>query len=393
MGAISVPIDEIDAYIQLLPRDIEFAAYCRGPFCVYSAEVVKKLQAKDFPPIGLKRGTGVDQVYKKAQTLEELLAEELIWERQEGEIDLFDWWDKGIRLYKQLLRLDPGNERFRVQLANLLLKAGGDLKMRQHHFSQAQRLFRELIKLEPLHALANYRMGFLAYYDQKWSMAVHYFERALRGNPAKLSQQINREQRMKALCYLAKAYQNMSLETFEQANQMWSDERDPIVADAVEPFIDETRNALFSYGDQKPYVFVTRSDRRCLDEQEALDFQAKELACDEIRLDLLGEKYFLIFRRDVQIELSEQLARLLQLLMEQMQPVSRQTIKDRLFPDSRSDSVVRRTVQRLREALRHSLLPDDLIQTTDFGYRWNWPGEFQIFYRKDDIFLADMIDV
>ncbi|WP_161605092.1 hypothetical protein [Brevibacillus massiliensis] len=61
---------------------------------------------------------------------------------------------------------------------------------------------------------------------------------------------------------------------------------------------------------------------------------------------MLGEKYYLIFQRDVQIELSEQLARLLRLLMEQMRPVSRQTIKDRLFPDSRSDSVVRRTAWR-----------------------------------------------
>lgn len=55
-GAISVPIDEIDAYIQNLPRDIEVAAYCRGPFCVYSEEVVKKLQSKGFTAYRLEEG-------------------------------------------------------------------------------------------------------------------------------------------------------------------------------------------------------------------------------------------------------------------------------------------------------------------------------------------------
>lgn len=55
-GAISVPIDEIDAYIQNLAPDVEVAAYCRGPYCVYSAEVVKKLQEKGFTAYRLAEG-------------------------------------------------------------------------------------------------------------------------------------------------------------------------------------------------------------------------------------------------------------------------------------------------------------------------------------------------
>ncbi|MCP3775074.1 metalloregulator ArsR/SmtB family transcription factor [Paenibacillus sp. MZ04-78.2] len=55
-GAISIPIDEIDEYIQNLPRDIEVAAYCRGPFCIYSTEVVKKLQNEGFTVYRLEEG-------------------------------------------------------------------------------------------------------------------------------------------------------------------------------------------------------------------------------------------------------------------------------------------------------------------------------------------------
>lgn len=55
-GAISVPFDKIDAYIQQLAPDLEIAAYCRGPYCVYSTEVVKKLKEKGFTAYRLAEG-------------------------------------------------------------------------------------------------------------------------------------------------------------------------------------------------------------------------------------------------------------------------------------------------------------------------------------------------
>ncbi|WP_029099848.1 helix-turn-helix domain-containing protein [Brevibacillus thermoruber] len=327
----------------------------------------------------------------REKTHEELLEEELIWERQEDEIDLFTWWQKGIELYRKLSRLDRDNKRFKIQLANLLLKAGGDLKMRQHNFNQALGLFRELIWMEPEHAIAHYRLGFLYYYKQDWRKSIHHFERALRARPAERSHQIHREQEMKALCYLAKAYQKLSLSIFEKANEMFEAESDPAVADAVDPFIEETRRDLYSYGESKPYVMVTQDQTLFLHEDEVLRYQSEELAANEVRLDFLGEEIYLIFPSHVRIKLSEQLGKLLRFLMENKRPVSAQTIRENIFPDSRSESIVRRTIQRLRDALDHPRLPVDLILTTISGYQWNWPGEFTIFYRKDDIFLKDII--
>jgi hypothetical protein len=327
----------------------------------------------------------------REKTLDELLEEELIWEKQEGEIDLFTWWEKGIQLYRKLLSLDRDNERFKFQMANLLLKAGGDLKMRQHNFNQALRLFRELIRMEPGHAIAHYRLGFLNYYRQDWRKSIHHFEIALRARPAERSHQIRREQEMKALCYLAKAYQKLSLSLFEQANELFAAESDPAVADAVDPFIEETRRDLYSYGESKPYVMVTQEQIRSLDKEDVWRYQAEELAPNEVRLDLLGEEIYLFLPSQVRIELSDKLAKLLRFLMENKRPVSAQTIREKIFPDSRSDSIVRRTIQRLRNALDHPRLPVDLILTTISGYQWNWPGEYKIFYRKDDIFLQDII--
>lgn len=44
-GAISVPIEELDDRITGLPVRGEVVAYCRGPYCVYAVDAVRKLRA------------------------------------------------------------------------------------------------------------------------------------------------------------------------------------------------------------------------------------------------------------------------------------------------------------------------------------------------------------
>ena len=42
-GAISVPIDQLQRRLRALPRDKEYVAYCRGPYCVYADRAVELL--------------------------------------------------------------------------------------------------------------------------------------------------------------------------------------------------------------------------------------------------------------------------------------------------------------------------------------------------------------
>jgi rhodanese-related sulfurtransferase len=44
-GAISVPIEQLEARLADLPRNKEIVAYCRGPYCLMSFEAVKLLRA------------------------------------------------------------------------------------------------------------------------------------------------------------------------------------------------------------------------------------------------------------------------------------------------------------------------------------------------------------
>src|SRR5919206_4206505 len=44
-GALSVPVDTLEAALQTLPKDREIVAYCRGPYCVFSDEAAAPLRA------------------------------------------------------------------------------------------------------------------------------------------------------------------------------------------------------------------------------------------------------------------------------------------------------------------------------------------------------------
>ena len=45
-GAISVPVDELKRRLAELPKDKEYVAYCRGPYCVYADRAVELLQCE-----------------------------------------------------------------------------------------------------------------------------------------------------------------------------------------------------------------------------------------------------------------------------------------------------------------------------------------------------------
>ncbi len=47
-GAISLPLEELEARLHELPRDVEIVAYCRGPFCVLAPQALAILRDAGF---------------------------------------------------------------------------------------------------------------------------------------------------------------------------------------------------------------------------------------------------------------------------------------------------------------------------------------------------------
>jgi rhodanese-related sulfurtransferase len=55
-GALSVPVDALEAALQALPKDKEIVAYCRGPYCVFSDEAVTLLRSRGYQARRLAEG-------------------------------------------------------------------------------------------------------------------------------------------------------------------------------------------------------------------------------------------------------------------------------------------------------------------------------------------------
>lgn len=55
-GALSVPVDALEAVLQTLPKNREVIAYCRGRYCVFSDEAVKFLEARGYRASRLVEG-------------------------------------------------------------------------------------------------------------------------------------------------------------------------------------------------------------------------------------------------------------------------------------------------------------------------------------------------
>jgi rhodanese-related sulfurtransferase/DNA-binding transcriptional ArsR family regulator len=55
-GALSVPVSSLEAALQVLPKDKEIVAYCRGPYCVFSDDAVALLKARGYRASRLREG-------------------------------------------------------------------------------------------------------------------------------------------------------------------------------------------------------------------------------------------------------------------------------------------------------------------------------------------------
>lgn len=55
-GAMNLPFDELEQHLARLPADREIVAYCRGPFCILSNEVVGRLRALGYRVRRLEHG-------------------------------------------------------------------------------------------------------------------------------------------------------------------------------------------------------------------------------------------------------------------------------------------------------------------------------------------------
>jgi rhodanese-related sulfurtransferase/DNA-binding HxlR family transcriptional regulator len=75
-GARSIPLDELERRLAELPAEREVVAYCRGPFCAYAHEAVRRLHAAGRPARRLVDGWPEWQLAETASKTPSTLKEE-----------------------------------------------------------------------------------------------------------------------------------------------------------------------------------------------------------------------------------------------------------------------------------------------------------------------------
>ncbi|HZG85618.1 metalloregulator ArsR/SmtB family transcription factor [Paenibacillus sp.] len=55
-GAVSIPFDELERHLSSLPADRDIVAYCRGPYCMMSAQAVELLRRRGLRAHRLEEG-------------------------------------------------------------------------------------------------------------------------------------------------------------------------------------------------------------------------------------------------------------------------------------------------------------------------------------------------
>jgi rhodanese-related sulfurtransferase len=57
-GAISIPLDDLESHLALLPTEAEIVAYCRGPYCVMAPRGIALLRRHGYRVRRLEDGVG-----------------------------------------------------------------------------------------------------------------------------------------------------------------------------------------------------------------------------------------------------------------------------------------------------------------------------------------------
>jgi rhodanese-related sulfurtransferase len=66
-GARSIPLEELDQRVAALPDDCEIVAYCRGAYCAYAHEAVRRVRASGSQAKRLEGGWPAWQLAKRAR--------------------------------------------------------------------------------------------------------------------------------------------------------------------------------------------------------------------------------------------------------------------------------------------------------------------------------------
>jgi tetratricopeptide (TPR) repeat protein len=308
--------------------------------------------------------------------------EQEAWERYDLE-PTYEIKEQLFYLNLRMWELKPEKEYYRNSITKLVLELGWDLKRSRINYEQAYSFFEDLITLQKPRALpiANYRLGFIDFYNKKYQSAIRHFEKAL--SPPRINEErrplphemLNDSQRMKAQAQLAVAYAKYSVEAAVKARKMYDQLGDPDEHDLV--YIMILENEILKE-EEKPYTGLSPVGKRHMTEQQFRGLKSDPnnfiLDCtnpDEKRVYILGRACRISPRRMA----------ILEVLFTRMKPVPQRELSEQLNMPQ-----VSRYMNELKEDLARHGLPEQTI-IADNGYRLQHPKPLLIYNANDPKYM------
>ncbi|MCI3923510.1 hypothetical protein MO973_25110 [Paenibacillus sp. TRM 82003] len=322
--------------------------------------------------------------------VEELLRQEEEWsvsDMGEDEWEQMRYWEQGLGIYERLIALRPKDESVRFNLMRCLLELGRGLKGSRTNLRRARELFEQVVQEEKEHSLACYRLGFLYYYESKWSRSASYFERALQRSARYPQHRITDEQIVRAYCYQARAYMNLSRESMERGEERWQ-ELPEAVRKGLRQIVRDTQDQVLNDETYRPYVCSDRSGQAFLSKNELEEL----LTSGRAVLNFMDDSRWvlLVLPGGETVRLTERPAEYLRILMEHARSFNEEELYERKFGRVmlRRSSVVRENIRRVRRELERYAAKDGraFLLPEGEGYGWNhrdWPNP-AVVYRDTD---------
>ncbi|ADC51483.1 hypothetical protein BpOF4_17210 [Alkalihalophilus pseudofirmus OF4] len=309
-------------------------------------------------------------------TLDELLDIEADWWDREDETNP-KWIKEGLSLFLALSKLDKKNSGYIEVRAYLSILHGEYLKIQDRSYERAIKVFHQIIMLEPDNARANYRLGFLYFYEEEWTKSLDSFYQAAHSNPNLTRKKLTAEQMVKAHYYILKNSKIITQASLDQIADMPYKQLEQ--NEELKLLLDEIRNGIEPNDEKKPYQMILNGVEYSNISEEEYEkhsdidlpmFIFNQISLNDTEVSYLG--------RSVSIPIKN--AAILEYLMKNPSGVSKQDIISRLSQQSKDpEAALRQIISRLRRKLAKLNPEIEFIKTIDGGYLWSGGGEYRMF--------------
>ncbi|WLR52745.1 hypothetical protein LC040_07585 [Bacillus tianshenii] len=166
--------------------------------------------------------------------------------------------------YNEALQAEDTNrsEMLKAQLVNLYVFHGENFKMSARPNKQmARNYLQKALRLSPKHAVANYRLAHLYYREHLFSLAVFYFERALKTG------ELNDTQKMLSYMFLSNCGFQIAKQALERKQELEGNCELEIDEDKVEQYEQEIFLTEPESLERLRYRIVTPDEKRIVSEE------------------------------------------------------------------------------------------------------------------------------